>query len=113
MGSDGIGKRGVTLGIARNFLLLCACFALTAGGATARTLADACPDVSKDRDAIISSMTVTTPGLQYTVTNFDPSWFDTDRQATAPTLFFLTLSPALAGQPYSDKLRLHMQIMAD
>jgi hypothetical protein len=73
-------------------------------------MVDACPDVSANSAA---KLAVTTPGLQFTVTNFDPSWFDTDHPDNAPTLFFLTLSPSLAGQPYSNSLRLHVQILAD
>ncbi|MDB5050281.1 MAG: hypothetical protein JWO30_3352 [Fibrobacteres bacterium] len=103
----------MTLGTARFFLLLSACIAVLAGNAPARSLVDACPEVSKDAAAVAANLTVTTPGLQYTVTNFDPSWFDTEHQANAPTLFFLTMSPALANQPYSNSLRLHMQIVAD
>lgn len=97
------------MGTARFSLLLSACIAFT-GPASARALFDACPDVKSSTSA---NLNVTTPGLQYTVTNFDPSWFDTDHPENAPTLFYLTVSPTLAGQPYSNSLRLHVQILAD
>ncbi|HKP94580.1 MAG TPA: hypothetical protein VJ385_02375 [Fibrobacteria bacterium] len=83
---------------------------LAMGSASARSQFDACPEVNANP---ASNLTVTTPGLQYTVTNFDPSWFDTDHPENAPTLFYLTMSPDLAGKPFSGSLRLHLQILAD
>jgi hypothetical protein len=77
---------------------------------SARTAFDACPDVNANS---ATNLTVTTPGLKFTVTNFDPSWFDTDHPGNAPTLFYLTLSPGLAGKPFSNSLRLHVQVLAD
>lgn len=57
------------------------------------------------------TLSVQTPALEYTVTNFDPSWFDTDHPQNAPTLFLLTIAPELKG--LAGKLRLRVQIVAD
>jgi hypothetical protein len=84
--------------------------AVAAGPAGARSLVDACPEVTANT---AGNLTVSTPVLQYTVTNFDPSWFDTEHPESAPTLFFLTISPSLAGKPFSSSLRLRVQILAD
>ncbi|MEO7423755.1 MAG: hypothetical protein ABI036_01130 [Fibrobacteria bacterium] len=97
------------LGTVRIFPFLIACMVLLAR-LEARTAIDACSEVSANTQA---NLIVTTPGLKFTVTNFDPSWFDTDHPDKGPTLFYLTVSPSLAGQPYSSSLRLHVQIFAD
>ncbi len=104
----------MTLASAKVFRFFFACMApvfIFAPHVSARSALDACPDVNASTNK--ANLTVTTPGLKYTVTNFDPSWFDTDHPANAPTLFYLTLSPNLANQTYSSSLRLHLQVLAD
>ena len=54
---------------------------------------------------------VITPALDYTVTHFDPSWFDTENPENAPTLFYLTLDNTLDS--LSGRVRLRMLIAAD
>ncbi len=68
-----------------------------------------CPDA--DIQTFPTNLVVQTPALKYTVTNFDPSWFDTDHPENSPTLFTLMISPALAK--YAGTLRLRVQILAD
>jgi hypothetical protein len=75
----------------------------------ARSRANVCPEA--DLRINPSNLVVQTPALKYTVTNFDPSWFDTDRPENAPTLFTLMISPTLSG--YAGALRLRVQIVAD
>ena len=67
-----------------------------------------CADKEYSRSNAIQ---VQTPALEYTVTNFDPSWFDTDHPQNAPTLFFLTLDRSL--DTLAGRIRLRVQIVAD
>lgn len=78
-----------------------------APGAQARSLVNACPEVTGKAGDLV----VQTPVLQYTVTNFDPSWFDTDHPEKAPTLFTLFINPDFLK--YANALRLRVQVLAD
>jgi hypothetical protein len=78
-----------------------------AHAAEARGLANACPEVTGKAGDLV----VQTPVLQYTVTNFDPSWFDTDHPEKAPTLFTLFINPAFRS--YAKALRLRVEVLAD
>jgi hypothetical protein len=79
-------------------------------GADARSLANVCPEVTGNAGDLV----VQTPILQYTVTNFDPSWFDTDHPEKAPTLFTLFINPAFkANHPELPPLRLRVEVLAD
>ncbi len=70
-------------------------------------MVNSCPEVTgKAGDLVVS-----TPALKYTVTNFDPSWFDTDHPENAPTLFTLLINNDF--RKYSGKMRLRVQIVAD
>jgi hypothetical protein len=81
--------------------------AALAQGAPARSLVNTCPEVTgKPGDLVVQ-----TPVLQYTVTNFDPSWFDTDHPEKAPTLFTLFINPEF--RKYASALRLRVQVLAD
>ena len=93
----------------RKFIYTVACLAFLIGEGFTRIMVNDCPDVDVNKAGILS---VQTPGLEYTVTNFDPSWFDTDHPENAPTLFLLTISPTLKDL-YKDKLRLRVQVLAD
>ncbi len=75
----------------------------------ARAMLNTCPEA--EASANKQAIQVQTPALKYTITNFDPSWFDTDHPQNAPTLFLLTIDPALA--PLAGSLRLRVQIVAD
>ena len=102
----GRGEGGETLASARRIAagLWLAALAQTAA---ARGLGNACPEVTgKPGD-----LSVQTPLLQYTVTNFDPSWFDTDNPEKAPTLFTLFINPEF--RKYAHALRLRVQVLAD
>ncbi len=83
--------------------------ALCVGTGDARILANSCADVDLNKNA--TDLTVLTPALKYTVTNFDPSWFDTDHPENSPTLFVLTISPRLAAS--ANSLQLRVQVIAD
>jgi hypothetical protein len=76
--------------------------------ATARRAINSCPEVTSNAANL---MTVVAPVLNYTITHFDASWFDTREPEKAPTLFMLHLKPELKG--YSGSLRLRMQVLAD
>ncbi|MBW8887929.1 MAG: hypothetical protein JF616_09255 [Fibrobacteres bacterium] len=76
-------------------------------GAQARGLINTCPEVTGRAGDLV----VQTPILQYTVTNFDPSWFDTDHPEKAPTLFTLFINPEF--KKYAKALRLRVQVLAD
>jgi hypothetical protein len=99
------------LGKVRFFLIMVVCLLGAFNLVTARSQIDVCPEVDMSIPSNAVNLFVATPSLKYTVTNFDPSWFDTDHPENAPTLFTLLISPTLA--PYADKLRLHVQIVAD
>lgn len=73
----------------------------------ARMAVNTCPDLTAFTHLQVSMTT-----LQYTVTNFDPSWFDMDNPEKSPTLFFLTLN---IPNPDSvdNQLRLRMLVEAD
>ncbi len=76
----------------------------------ARSLANACPEVTGNE----VDLDVQTPVLKYTVTNFDPSWFDTDHPEAAPTLFTLQVKSAFKTRhPDLPPLRLRLVILAD
>ncbi len=77
--------------------------------AKARAMINSCPEAKASPNP--GTLLVQTPALRYTVTNFDPSWFDTDNPENAPTLFLLTIAPEL--KPLAGKLRLRVQIVAD
>jgi len=76
-------------------------------GAQARSLINTCPEVTGRAGDLV----VQTPILQYTITNFDPSWFDTDHPEKAPTLFTLFINPDF--RKYAKALRLRVQVLAD
>jgi hypothetical protein len=88
-------------------ILWVTCWAAFASLAGARSAINACPEVTgKPGD-----LDVQTPVLKYTVTNFDPSWFDTDHPDKAPTLFTLMINPAF--KKYANLMHLRVQILAD
>jgi hypothetical protein len=82
-----------------------------AGEAPARSRGQSCEDIKGSP----SNLLVQSTALKYTVTNFDPSWFDTDNPEKSPTLFMLTIRPA--ATPDNDslpgRLRLRVLILAD
>jgi hypothetical protein len=78
-------------------------------GAEARSQANACPEVTGQAGDLV----VQTPILEYTVTNFDPSWFDTDHPESAPTLFTLLVNPAIRTNHPDAPLRLRVEVLAD
>jgi hypothetical protein len=98
------------LGTAKRFALslLTACMAGLPGKADARAKFNSCADQEAGAS---HALQVQTPALKYTVTNFDPSWFDTDHPQNAPTLFLLTINQTLDS--LAGKLRLRVQIVAD
>jgi hypothetical protein len=75
--------------------------------AEARSFANICPEVTGNGTDLL----VQTPTLHYTVTNFDPSWFDTDHPESAPTLFTLFINPQF--RKYAKALRLRVEVLAD
>lgn len=79
------------------------------GTAYARMMINTCPEAEASSHPGL--LTVQTPALKYTVTNFDPSWFDTDHPQNGPTLFLLTINESL--KPLAGSLRLRVQILAD
>jgi hypothetical protein len=100
---------GMILGTTRRFLIFSVMAAGLAIGAQAKAMINSCPEA--EAGANPGTLTVQTPAFRYTVTNFDPSWFDTDHPENAPTLFLLTIAPEL--KPLAGKLRLRVQIVAD
>jgi hypothetical protein len=95
------------LASARRFAASGLLLAALALGAQARSLINNCPEVTgKAGDLVVHA-----PILEYTVTNFDPSWFDTDHPEKAPTLFTLLVNPDLLK--YANALRLRVQVLAD
>lgn len=80
-----------------------------AGAAHAKKMLNTCPEAEASINP--GNLVVQTPALKYTVTNFDPSWFDTDNPQNAPTLFLLTIGESL--KPLAGSLRLRVQILAD
>jgi hypothetical protein len=82
-------------------------FMATTQVAMAKRMVNTCPEVETNE----SNIHLVAPVFQYTVTHFDASWFDTREPEKAPTLFVITLDPAL--RQYSGTLRLHVQILAD
>lgn len=92
---------------ARGTLLAALVLGTLAPEAQARGLINTCPEVTGRAGDLV----VQTPILQYTVTNFDPSWFDTDHPEKAPTLFTLFINPEF--QKYAKALRLRVQVLAD
>jgi hypothetical protein len=105
----------MTLGTTNRYLKLAAlsalCLSFVAPAMVeARVLVNTCAD----KEASVShAIQVQTPALQYTITNFDPSWFDTDHPQNAPTLFLLTLDKNVLPDSLGGKLRLRVQIVAD
>ena len=57
------------------------------------------------------SINVVAPLLQYTITSFDPNWFNTDPTQQGSPLFTITIAQAL--KPYADRLRLRVHVKAD
>jgi hypothetical protein len=101
----------MTLGTVKGYLVcsvVAACLHGLVTSAQARSKVKTCADTEFGNSNAIH---VQTPALQYTVTNFDPSWFDTDHPQNAPTLFFLTLDPSLDS--LAGRIRLRVQIVAD
>jgi hypothetical protein len=86
---------------------IAAALALSWSVPQARTAVNTCPEITA-----LSNLQVTMTTLQYTVTNFDPSWFDMDNPEKSPTLFFLTMN---IPNPDSvdNQLRLRMLVEAD
>ncbi len=85
------------------------CLALSlAGPAQARRAVNSCTDPTTFNNA---SMAVSMPVLEYTVTTFDPNWFDTDLSANAPTLFTLLIPSSL--DTLIGRLRLRVRIEVD
>lgn len=98
---------GGTLGLAKHTLILGTLLGALAAGAEARSQLNSCPEVTgKAGDLVVQA-----PSLKYTVTNFDPSWFDTDHPENAPTLFTLFINPDF--KKYHKALRLRVQVVAD
>jgi hypothetical protein len=89
------------------FLAAVAIMAMGPAAPQARTAVNTCPDITAQANLQVSMTT-----LQYTVTNFDPSWFDMDNPEKSPTLFFLTMN---IPNPDSvdNQLRLRMLVEAD
>jgi|GEM_PF-2084454 len=79
--------------------------------AQAKRAANLCPEVTDDPNRITMSLV---PAMKYTVTHFDPSWFDTREAEKAPTLFTLSIiaSPPLPAEAVGN-LRLRVQVLAD
>jgi hypothetical protein len=78
-------------------------------GLQARHLVNSCPEVA----GAGGGLNVVTPTFHYTVTNFDPSWFDTEHPEKAPLLFILTIGQNQSLNALSGKLRLRMIVEAD
>lgn len=77
----------------------------------ARARINSCQDITNDVTAGINNrLQVQMTALQYTVTNFDPSWFDMENPEKSPTLFFLTLN---LPDSLDGKIRLRMLVEAD
>lgn len=100
------------MGLLKRYLfssVLAASFLGFTGAAHAKKMLNTCPEA--EASANPGTLVVQTPALKYTVTNFDPSWFDTDNPQNGPTLFLLTINEAL--KPLAGSLRLRVQILAD
>jgi hypothetical protein len=54
---------------------------------------------------------VQAPLLRYTITAFDPNWFNPQASRQGPPLFTLRISPQLL--PYADRLTLRVHVQAD
>lgn len=71
-------------------------------------------DIMACSDAIQTSgaaLTVQAPLLRYTITAFNPGWFDPQASRQGPPLFTLRVSPQLL--PYADRLTLRVHVSAD
>jgi hypothetical protein len=110
---------GNQLGIHRYLLSFGLLVLGSVGGLQARSQFNACPEAglnAKDSIGNLTKLVVQTPALKYTVTNFDPSWFDTDNPENSPTLFTLTILPGFVPSipdNISNAIRLRVQVMAD
>lgn len=82
---------------------------LLAAKPQARRLVNDCPEFA----GAAGPLAVVTPTFHYTVTNFDPSWFDTEHPEKAPLLFILTIGQGNQLNALSGKLRLRMIVEAD
>jgi hypothetical protein len=58
-----------------------------------------------------SALTVQAPLLRYTITAFDPNWFNPNASRQGAPLFTLRVSPQLL--PYADRLTLRVHVSAD
>ncbi len=94
----------------RHLLIAAVCIFFAGGRASARSLINSCPSADANTPG---NLVVETPALQYTVTNFDPSWFDTDHPENSPTLFTLKINKSFLQEPFANQLRLRVQIRAD
>jgi hypothetical protein len=72
----------------------------------ARRMVNSCPDRTPGANLI----NVITPTLKYTITNFDPSWFDTQNPEKAPLLFILTIGQGHANDGTLDSLDGHLRL---
>jgi hypothetical protein len=68
----------------------------------------ACSEVIRTASA---PLTVQAPLLRYTITAFDPNWFNPQSSRQGPPLFTLRISPQLL--PYADRLTLRVRVQAD
>lgn len=68
----------------------------------------ACSEVVRTASA---PLTVQAPLLRYTLTAFDPNWFNPQASRQGAPLFTLRISPQLA--PYADRLTLRVRVSAD
>jgi hypothetical protein len=68
----------------------------------------ACSDAIQTAGA---ALTVQAPLLRYTITAFNPNWFDPHASRQGPPLFTLRISPQL--MPYADRLTLRVHVSAD
>jgi hypothetical protein len=56
-------------------------------------------------------MTVIAPVLQYTITSFNPNWFNPNASQQGAPLFTVRISPQLL--PYADRLTMRVRVRAD
>jgi hypothetical protein len=68
----------------------------------------ACSDVIQTAN---SPLAVHAPLLRYTITSFDPNWFNANSSQQGAPLFTLRIAPQLT--PYADRLTLRLRVHAD
>jgi hypothetical protein len=108
------GNRGT--GRWRELAALCVALALAipasaaprAGARVKRTDITACADVIQTGNA---SLSVQAPVLRYTLTSFDPNWFNPAASQQGAPLFTVRVAPQLL--PYADRLTLRVHAWAD